>query len=290
VSFFFAAALPQLLCSVLDLAFLPLVALSCALPLAASDSRRNYALVGLLLGLATANGVAHWSAVHGDILGVRAAHGAALNLIVLMIVAISGRIVPMFTRNATGLDWIRGQPRLDKAALVAVALLTLSDIWLDAPWVSEILAGVAALLLLLRMRFWGSLHTRRDPLLWILHVGVAWVPVGMLLRVGAALSSHIPASSALHALTVGAVGTLTLGMMARVSLGHTGRPLQAPRAMRAGFVCLLAATFLRVGAPFLPSSQYLAALSVVTLAWSGAFALFLFSYAKILLSARADPR
>jgi len=288
VCFFFAARLPPVLTASVELGFLPLLAAICARALLAAQSRRNYGFIALLLGLTTANGVAHWSALHGDLASVHAAHGVALDIIVLMLVLVTGRVVPMFTRNATQLAWIRGEPRADRAALAVVALLTLSDIWPSARWLSATLAGVAAALLVARMRYWGSRHTGQDPLLWLLHVGVAWLPVGLLLRVGAALSPHIPTSSALHALTAGAIGSLTLGMMARVSLGHTGRLLRAPRGMTIGFWCLVGASLVRVAAPFLPSAQYLAALTVAASAWSSAFVLFLLSYGKILLGARAN--
>jgi uncharacterized protein involved in response to NO len=89
-------------------------------------------------------------------------------------------------------------------------------------------------------------------------------------------------------LTAGAIGSLTLGMMARVSLGHTGRMLKAPRGMTASFLCLVAAGLVRVAAPLLPSSQYLTLLTIATVAWSTAFAVFLARYWTILVSPRAD--
>jgi uncharacterized protein involved in response to NO len=112
----------------------------------------------------------------------------------------------------------------------------------------------------------------------------------LLFRAASALTPFVPESSSLHALTAGAIGLLTLGMMARVSLGHTGRMLKPPSGMNASFLCLAAAGLVRVVAPFLPSSQYLAALTVATVAWSAAFAVFLARYWTILVSPRADAR
>lgn len=285
---FFASRLPRLVPALLDVSFLPALAIACALPLFAAHSRRNYGFVGLLFGLATANGAAHWSALHGDLATVRLAHGFALNLIVVMLVAMTGRVVPMFTRSATRLAWIRAIPVLEWCSLAAVVLLALCDLVPRASALSAAVSAAGAALLLARMRFWGSQHTARQPLLWILHAGTLFIPLGLLLRVLAIAAPSIPLGSSLHALTAGAIGSLTLGMMARVSLGHTGRPLTPAPSVTWAFLCLVSAALVRVNAPFLPGSWYLEVLTVAAALWSSAFALFLFGYAKILLSARAD--
>jgi uncharacterized protein involved in response to NO len=288
LAMFFAGQLPRYAPALLDLAFLPALAVTCALPLVAARSRRNYGFIGLLVALSIANGAAHFAALLGDITTVRTAHRAALDVIVLMIVTVTGRVVPMFTRNATRLDWVRSVPSLEQGATVAVLLLALADIWPGGTSRSAAFAAISGVLLLARMRYWGGLRVAHEPLLWILHAGTLWLPLGLLLRAASVLTLLVPASCSLHALTVGAIGSLTLGMMARVSLGHTGRMLRAPRGMTASFLCLVAAGLVRVGAPLLPSSEYLVALTVAAGAWSSAFGLFLVSYWTILVSPRAS--
>lgn len=290
LAMFFASRLPRFIPALLDGAFLPVLAISCALPLIAARSVRNYGVIGLLLGLSAANAVAHWAALSGDLSTLQTAHRAALDLIVILLVLMTGRVVPMFTRNATRLDWVRSIRPLEQSALLAVLLLSIADVWQAASFLVTPLAALAALLLLARMRFCASVHTRSDPLLWILHVGTLFLPLGMLLRVGAAITPSIPSGSSLHALTAGAIGTLTLGMMARVSLGHTGRMLKVPRAMHSSFLCLIFAALVRVVAPLLPSAHYLTLLTIAAAAWSSAFALFLIRYSAILLTPRADSR
>jgi len=287
---FFAEHLPRYAPALIDLAFLPALALACALPVVAVRNHRNYGFIALILGLWVANGVAHFAALQGDLATVRTAHRVALDAIVLMTVLVTGRIVPMFTRNATRVDSIRSVRSLDIGSIAAVLALTLADVGSVASGLSAAFAAAAGVLLLARMRFWGSLRTAQQPLLWILHLGTLWLPLGLLLRAASALTPVIPESSSLHALTAGAIGLLTLGMMARVSLGHTGRMLTLPRGMQASFLCLLAAGLIRVAAPLLPGSQYLLALTVATVAWSTAFALFLVKYWTILVSPRADAR
>jgi uncharacterized protein involved in response to NO len=282
---FFAERAPGV-AALVDVAFLPALTVACAIPIVAARNRRNYGFIALLSFLALLNAGSHWAAAQGDVALVRTLHGVALDVIVLVIVAVTGRVVPMFTRNATGIEAIRGVPVLEKAALASVALLTLSDALPHAPGRAA-LAALASVLLFARMWHWGSRHTLREPLLWALHLGSLFVPLGLALRAAAELGLPIPPGSALHALTAGAIGTLTLGMMARVSLGHTGRILKAPRVMMLAFAAIALAGAVRVAAPLAPA-WYLSLLEIAAVLWSAAFAIFLASYARILVTPRVD--
>jgi uncharacterized protein involved in response to NO len=286
VGVFFADRAP-LPAALVDVAFLPALAVTCAVPIIAARNRKNYGFLALLALLALLNAGSHVAAGRGDVATLRAIHQVALDAIVLVMVAVTGRVVPMFTRNATGVEAIRGVPLLERASLGSLAVLTVSDALPNAPSRSAWFAALAAALLVARMWHWGSRHALREPLLWVLHVGAFWLPLGLLLRAGAELGLAIPASSALHALTAGAIGTLTLGMMARVSLGHTGRLLEAPRAMTLAFTSVVLAGLVRVAAAFVPA-VYLPALELAAVLWSVAFAIFLASYARILVTPRAD--
>jgi uncharacterized protein involved in response to NO len=290
VTLFFADYLPRVLPPVIDLSFLPALAFVCARPILAAHSRRNYGFLAMLGLLCAANVSAHLGAWHQNTEQVRSAHRVALDVIMLMIVVMTGRVVPMFTRNATRLAWIRGLPALEIASVLGMVALLVLDLLPSAPRAGGLLAAVTALMLFSRMRYWGSVHTRREPLLWILHLGTLWVPIGLTLRALSVLTTFVPASSAVHALTAGSLGALTLGMMARVSLGHTGRMLKAPRSMTVAFASLTLAGILRVAAPLLPGAFYLHLLECAALVWSLAFGLFVAGYFRFLVSARVDGR
>jgi uncharacterized protein involved in response to NO len=130
----------------------------------------------------------------------------------------------------------------------------------------------------------------RVPLLWILHVGYAWIPLGLALRAAAPLGLAVPGAAAMHALTVGAIGSLTLGMMSRVALGHTGRTLVAPKLAVASFVLITVAATARVAVPLVYPAGYAASLYVSGTAWALAFALFVIGYAPMLVAARVDGK
>src|SRR5690606_32456364 len=86
---------------------------------------------------------------------------------------------------------------------------------------------------------------RSEPLLWILHLSILWVPVALILLAGSLVAGW-PSNAWSHAAGTGAVGCLILGVIARVSLGHTGRPLVLPKGMVLAFVAIQLAALIRV--------------------------------------------
>jgi uncharacterized protein involved in response to NO len=129
----------------------------------------------------------------------------------------------------------------------------------------------------------------REPLLVILHLGYAWLAVGLVLLGASDFTAAIPQTAALHALTVGAVGTMTLAVMTRATLGHTGRALSADRATVILYLLVTLAALLRVAAPF-AGAQAVLITSLSGVAWSAAFATFVLHYGPFLARARAGAK
>lgn len=254
-------------------------------PLVRAGSRRNYGfLVALpLLGLAS---VGMHLAAGGAAAAARPSLDVPVAVLAAIMAVVAGRIVPMFTRNALGVEPTRSlvaeralRPLL--AGVVAVALL-------DLPAALEGgVLGLAGGALLFRMVGWKTLATLRAPILWILHLGHAWIGVGLLLQGGAALG-WLPPSAGVHAITAGAIGSLTLGMMARVSLGHTGRRLKVHGAIAVAFGLMGLAGMLRVVASLTGTPMGL--LHGAGTLWSSSLLVFLMIYSPILLRPRADGR
>jgi uncharacterized protein involved in response to NO len=234
--------------------------------------------------------------IHLDALGVlpagsaRRACSVAVDVVALVILIITGRVVPMFTRNATQSESIRSSPVLDLAAVTGMAGLALVDSVAPGLVAAGVLSGLVGLLALGRATHWGAWRSRREPLLWILHTGSAWLVLGLLLRAVATFVPALSGSLSTHAMTVGAIGSLTLGMMSRVSLGHTGRALVASSAMRWSFVAMTAAAAVRVLVPLAVPAWYSIALLVAGVLWCFAFATFLATSFHVLASPRLDGK
>ena len=148
---------------------------------------------------------------------------------------------------------------------------------------------VAALLHVLRLLRWKPLRTRARPILWVLHLAYAWLPIGLVLLALSQLGV-VGASSGIHALAVGATGGLIIGMITRTARGHTGRPLQASKLEVAAYVLVACAAVSRVVLPLLAPGPLVAWLVVAAAAWSIAFALYLVVFTPWLLTTRLDGK
>jgi len=173
------------------------------------------------------------------------------------------------------------------ALLVSASLAWIVNL---PPLISASLAVVAASALLFRLIAWQGHRTLHVPLLWILYLSYAWIPVGFyLLALG---ELHIVAcSAAFHALTVGSMAGLILGMMTRTSLGHTGRKLIVGKLEIALYVLIqLGAVFRVLAALATTTALHDNGLIVASVCWSAAFILFLIGYGPCLMQARIDGK
>lgn len=285
-----ADRLPVPVPALCDLAFLPALAFACGRPILATENRRNYQFVAMLTALFVANLAMHLGALDIAPGWIRQGGWVAADLYMVMIIVMTGRIVPMFTRNATRAEGIANIALFDRAAVGGmVGVLVLDTVGGPEGMVAP-LAGLTAVAVVGRMWRWGTRHTLRHPLLWILHAGHFWVAVGLGLR---ALALGVPAvggTLALHALTAGAIGALTLGMMTRVTIGHTGRLLVVEPIVAVGFGLMILAAVVRVFGPLLGLGAYLPSMILSGLLFAGAFAIYLVTYVPLLVTPRPDGR
>lgn len=253
-----------------------------------SRNTRNYKVLLLLLGFLAAETV-FFARGREDFGLAEAGLRAGLFLILGMISLVGGRIIPAFTQNWLNLRQPGRAPQLpafdrhDQLSIAAMAAFALGHVLWPSAALTGVLGVVAGMVQLLRGLRWRGWLTLREPLLWILHLGFAWVAVGFLLLGLAALGWPRLHDAGLHALTYGAIGTLILGVAARVALGHTGRPLQASGAITLAFWLLTLGTLLRMLAA---AGGFLMTASIAC--WTAAFGLFLWRYTPVLLAPRVD--
>jgi uncharacterized protein involved in response to NO len=284
-----AAALPRGWAAATDLAFLPLLAAVLARPLVAARNRRNFVMLAVLAALFVANVFVHLEALGLAPAGsARRACLAAVDVIAFLMLVIAGRVLPMFTRNATGMTTVRSSPALDALTAVGMVGVTALDIAWPETRTAATAAGAVGVLAIARAARWFTRAALRHPLLWILQLGYAWIPVSLLLRAAPSFGAPVWGSLATHAMTAGAIGSLTLGMMARVALGHSGRPLVASRAMSWAFVAITGAAMARVMVPLFAPTLVRPALVAAALLWTAAFGTYLVVYVPVLLSPRID--
>jgi uncharacterized protein involved in response to NO len=277
------------LAAMCDVAFALAAAAGIAVPLAASDNRRNFFFVAILVALGVVNLAFYLGKADVLDVGVGEWVKIALDLILVVMTIIAGRVVPMFTANAVPAAKPRRVAWVERAGLAAILALVIGDAF-DAPASGiAIIAGIAAVVHAIRLALWQPWLTARKPILWILHLSYAWIVLHLALRAFAAFDL-IMSSLAIHALTVGAIGGMTLGMMTRTARGHTGRPLVASGLEVAAYVLIQLSALERVFGPMLFPELYIHAVITSGVFWFLAYAFFVVVFFPILTRARADGK
>lgn len=270
-----------------DVAFLPACGLLFLLILRRARSARNYGLAIALLVLGAVNAGFHAALAMGAPLAALRCLDAAAGLVCVFVTVIGGRVIPMFTTNAVPGVRIR---RFVWAERTVVPLTALAVVALAVPvdgLVPAAMFAAAAIAQAARWIGWDTRRTLRTPIVAILHVAYAFLPLGFAMLAAAALGWG-DRSTALHALTAGAIGCAIVAMITRTALGHTGRQLRVGRAETFAYAAVVLAALVRVAGPMLlPRDVWISAASVL---WVAAFAAYLWRYTPWLLAPRVDGR
>ncbi|RWH30704.1 NnrS family protein [Mesorhizobium sp.] len=287
----FSAELGWLPGAVIDCSFLLAVVAAAATEIVAGRNWRNLKVLLPVAILFAANVMFHAEAHYQAISDISRRLG--LGAVALLIMIIGGRIIPSFTRN-----WlVRENPGrvptpfggfdVGTIALSAVGLVA----WTFFP--NSIATGfllvAGALANAGRMARWAGYRTLSDPLLLILHVAFAFVPIGLLLAgLAVFVPETIPEIAGIHALAVGAVAGMTLAVMTRATFGHTGRELRASRGTCAIFMAIVLAAILRIIAGVVPS--YAVFLHISAALWVAAFVGYTVQFGGMLVRPRLNAR
>ncbi len=292
VVIWFSGVLPAIVVAGVDLLFIP-VFIGVLLPgFIRSGQRRNLVFLAFLVVLFTGNLL-----IHLDSLGITegmALPGLHLGVygFAVMLALLGGRLVPNFTANALRAQGVQADVRSVPAVEKASFALMIGMIVAELAGAPELLTGAlglgAGIALFLRMRYWHTAKTLKQPIVWILHLGHAWLALGFTIKGVAALTGFIPESSAIHALTVGAIGTMMLGVMSRAALGHTGHKLVTPKPVVFSYILVPLAAVVRVAAPLGSTATAHTMVTVAGILWITAFGIFSLTYWRILTGPRAD--
>jgi uncharacterized protein involved in response to NO len=275
----------------IDLAFPLLLLAVLAREIVAGHNWRSLPMLDALGLITVANGLTHLEALgwaNTGPLGLRL--GTAV--VIVLIGLVGGRIIPSFTRN-----WLakRHSARLpapfERFDVATVAATIVALVWWafmpDSAAVAPLMA-IAGAANLVRVARWQGHRTFAEPLVWVLHVGFLWVPIGLGLMAISPFLREIAPSTALHAFTGGAIATMILAVSTRATLGHTGRELRADRRTTLVYGLAVVSALARIAAGLF-ADAYLPLLALAGAAWFAAFALFLLVYGPMLLAPRAAP-
>ena len=279
---------PGVVIALVDLAFLPALALAIKPALWQGKMKINRIFVPLLLIMAIANLLTHL-----QFLGISSTYSRGVDsmmyIIILLIVLISGRVMPFFTEAALPDAKVNRNQRWETVSSAALGILILVQMIYPHPWLAGPLTLIIAITLMLRAIGWHDRRVWSTPILWVLYTGMFWIIIGFMLKTLAA-AGMVNTNLATHAFTVGGIGTLTLGMMSRITLGHTGRLMQPPRSIEISFILINIGAALRVLAPILMPEKYQMWIHLSGGVWILCFLLFCLAYVPMLIKPRADGK
>jgi uncharacterized protein involved in response to NO len=284
--------LPPILVAVIDLAFFPALVLTLAPPLIRARKLRNLPFIALLTALFLANLSFHLGVLGVIPVGEHIGLGIAADIVCVLIVVVSGRIIPAFTKGGLARMGVKAELKsyafVEYVAITSIVAVLVADLIAPLSQWNGAVALAAGIAQALRLGQWQGHRTLREPLLWVLHLGYAWLALGLVLKGIWLLFAAEFAAMWVHALTVGAFTTMILAVMTRASLGHTGRALTAPTPMAATYRLVTIAAAVRVFAPTVFPDDYPVIVATAGLLWIAAFAIFLWVYTPILIRPRAD--
>ena len=266
----------------IDVSFLAAVAAAAAREIISGRNWRNLKVLVPLAILLVANFCFHLEAHLSGTSDISRRLGMSAAILLIMI--IGGRIIPSFTRN-----WLaRENPgrlpapfdQFDVAAIAVSAVALLAWCGFPENTATAIALGSAAALQGLRLARWAGDRTLKDPLVLILHLAYAFIPIGLaLVSLSILLPGTVPQAAGFHALGGGAIGAMTLSVMVRATLGHTGRKLKAGYGALFIFAAILAAAMFRIAAAFASNSVLI---DIAGAAWAIAFLGFAVVYGPAL--------
>ena len=283
--------IPVEIIAVVDVAFLFLLAVVCLRPVLKVKQYKQIGIVSKLFLLMLCNVVFYLGIMGVVAEGVQWGLYSALYMIIALIFVMMRRVMPMFIQNGVDGDVeLKNRAWVDHSSLVLLVCLWISDVFTEYDNLTAIFAVLLTLLHTLRLTGWYTKKIWSKSLVWVLVAAYASFILGFALK-ALSITSGISPFLSIHAFTAGGIGLLTIGMMSRVSLGHTGRNVFEPPAIVFwSFMILLMGVIVRVVFPLFNMDLYIYWIAISQVLWMLAFAIFVFVYAPMLLSARIDGR
>ena len=283
--------IPVEIIAVVDVAFLFFLGIACLRPVMKIKQYKQIGIISKIFLLMLCN-VAFYLGLMGVIAdGVQWGLYSAMYMIIALIFVMMRRVMPMFIQNGIDGDIeLKNRAWVDHSSLVLLVCLWISDVFTEYDNLTAVFAVLLTLLHTLRLAGWYTNKIWSKSLVWILVAAYASFILGFALKALSITSGFSPFLS-VHAFTAGGIGLLTIGMMSRVSLGHTGRNVFEPPAIVFwSFAVLLMGVIVRVIFPLFNMDLYVYWIGISQLLWIIAFAIFVYVYAPMLLSARVDGR
>ena len=276
----------NIMIGIVDSLFLVSLALLLAREILAGKNWKNLPIIVIVTALAASNILYHMIML--ELIDTYALNQIALGAIllaVMLVTLIGGRIVPSFTRNWMGRNKMTSLPAsrdtLDQAGSILIPASGFMLLAYDQSSITGILCIITAFVHLFRISRWHGHKAFSEPLVFILHVGYAWIGIGFLLAGLSVLTDLVPMVAAIHAFTAGMFGSMILAVMTRATRGHTKQTLESDTGTTMIYLLVNLSAIIRVLSAVWGDTQW--GYMISGLAWIGAFGLFSILYLPFFL-------
>ena len=282
----FSGLLPLPLVAFADLSFLPVFVLLLAPRLRNINFRISMGLLVITAGFFAGNLCYYLGVLQQDQQLWQQGLRIGLYAMIFHCSVTVGILGPIFTENALLED---GRPTkighvaiLEWLSAASIIALAVADLGTAPATIIGTLALFSFALHAVRLYRWRSLSILTSPIVWVLHLGYAWLCISLLLLTLDNFGLAVGTESWVHAFTLGGFGLMSLGLMTRVTLRHTGRELRPHTAMVAAYLILAVAALLRVAIPVASLGRELLLLSAAL--WVVPYLIYLTLYSRMLLA------
>jgi len=142
----------------------------------------------------------------------------------LVTFSVAQRMVPFFSHCM----YVRDDRFVRNVAVMLLLHVLLESIFKHSSFIIDLILAFYVGKELLR---WNLPFPNPDPMLWVMHLALYWVPVAFLFGGISNLTALIAGTTFLfldiHALMLGFVFTMLIGFGTRVTIGHSGNRMQA---------------------------------------------------------------
>jgi uncharacterized protein involved in response to NO len=281
----FGASLPLPVTVVVDLAYPSVLFVLAGLPfLRAAKSWRNGMFGVIVAVFVLAQGLYHLGGAGWLAEGEERGLLLGIDLVTLLLFAMGGRLIAAATSGALQRkgSYLKGaaQPSLERAGVAGLAGIAVLDGFLWAIPISALLSAMVAVIIVIRLMRWQVWKVIDVTEASVLHLGYAWLAVGLLVQAAARGFDLSTPLNAAHGTMVGGLGVLSLAVMGRTALQRLRRPLAVPPLLLAAIGLVSVAAIFRVLASWIEPTITL--LAGAAAAWTLAFVIFALFLARLL--------
>lgn len=227
--------LPALLTAALYISFPVLLAILAAVPLFKNaKSWRNLAFAPILTAFSIGETLFQLGRMNIWDLGEERGLIFGLNLICAMVYMMGGRVVTAVTNGAMQAfdDHLKPgtQSYWEEKGFFALLILVIGD--LSGLNFLSVAGGLSlSFCLIMRLYHWQVVRLCRNPQCLWLHIGFAWLLIGIVLRTMGQILDTPYSILGIHTITIAALGTLTLTIMCRTTQQRLRIKIHIPPAL-----------------------------------------------------------